>query len=253
MVPGLDRFQDHFKEYRDKYILIGGAACDTLLEDAGLDFRATKDLDIVLRVEALDVAFIEAFWAFIKKGGYKHQHKKTGEPCFYRFTEPDDSSYPIILELFSRKIDALSYEGEPHLTPIPVEDELSSLSAILLNEEYYDFLHEHKQEMDGITIVGPEALIPLKAKAWMDNSDRRKQGHEVRSSDIKKHRGDIPRIFTLLTAETKVSLPQGIENDMNEFLTRMIDEEDEVDLVRLGVTDMAFSEFLDRLKEIYIN
>lgn len=70
MIEGLERFRDHFREFTDQYVLIGGAACDLAMEAAGLPFRATKDLDIVLCVEALDAAFVEAFWEFINEGGY---------------------------------------------------------------------------------------------------------------------------------------------------------------------------------------
>lgn len=54
MVKGLELFKNHFRSYADRYILIGGTACDLAMREAGLDFRATKDLDIVLCVEALD-------------------------------------------------------------------------------------------------------------------------------------------------------------------------------------------------------
>ncbi|HEX3675870.1 MAG TPA: hypothetical protein VHU79_00535, partial [Sphingomicrobium sp.] len=37
-------------------MLIGGGACELLMGDVGVAFRATKDLDIVLIVEALDPA-----------------------------------------------------------------------------------------------------------------------------------------------------------------------------------------------------
>ncbi len=73
MVRGMDLFREHFAGFEDRYVLIGGAACDLAMQDAGLDFRATKDLDIVLCVEALDAEFVEAFWAFVKRGGYKQQ------------------------------------------------------------------------------------------------------------------------------------------------------------------------------------
>jgi hypothetical protein len=33
---------------------------------AGLAFRATKDLDIVLYVEALDAEFVRAFWTSVE-------------------------------------------------------------------------------------------------------------------------------------------------------------------------------------------
>nr|MDA3785494.1 hypothetical protein [Deltaproteobacteria bacterium] len=88
MVKGLDRFKEHFQEFADQYILIGGVACYLAMDDAGLDFRATKDLDIVLCVEALDKYFVKAFWNFIREGEYQIQEKSTGEKQFYRFYKP---------------------------------------------------------------------------------------------------------------------------------------------------------------------
>lgn len=61
MIKGLDIFINHFKGQEGKYILIGGAACDIALNDAGLAFRATKDLDIVLLIEVLDKEFSAVF------------------------------------------------------------------------------------------------------------------------------------------------------------------------------------------------
>jgi len=62
VVRGLDKFRKQFRAHADQYVLIGGAACDLLMEEAGLEFRATKNLDIVLSVEALDASFVRAFW-----------------------------------------------------------------------------------------------------------------------------------------------------------------------------------------------
>jgi hypothetical protein len=70
MVTGVDRFRAHFVDHEHQYVLIGGAACELIMDDAGLDFRATKDLDIVLIVEALDPAF-SAFMAFVKAEAMK--------------------------------------------------------------------------------------------------------------------------------------------------------------------------------------
>jgi hypothetical protein len=42
VVRGLDKFREQFRAYADQYVLIGGAACDLLMEEAGLEFRATK-------------------------------------------------------------------------------------------------------------------------------------------------------------------------------------------------------------------
>jgi hypothetical protein len=73
MVKGLELFASHFASYSNQYVLIGGTACSLVMEDAGLDFRATKDLDIVLYIEALDAQFVNALWQFIKNGGYQNR------------------------------------------------------------------------------------------------------------------------------------------------------------------------------------
>lgn len=70
MVRGLDIFRTWFADHVDQYILIGGTAATLAMEEAGLEFRATKDLDIVLHVEALTPEFGQAFWKFIDAGGY---------------------------------------------------------------------------------------------------------------------------------------------------------------------------------------
>ena len=53
MVTGLKSFQERFKGYEQQYTIIGGTACDLLMSDEGLDFRATKDIDLVLIIEAV--------------------------------------------------------------------------------------------------------------------------------------------------------------------------------------------------------
>ena len=57
---GLEIFRSYFADHAGSYALIGGAACTLLMEEAGLTFRATKDLDIVLHIEALESHFFYA-------------------------------------------------------------------------------------------------------------------------------------------------------------------------------------------------
>ena len=51
MVRGIERFKEFFSEYTGRYVIIGGTACDIILGNEGSEFRATKDLDIVLLLE----------------------------------------------------------------------------------------------------------------------------------------------------------------------------------------------------------
>jgi hypothetical protein len=82
MVKGLDLFRQHFADYADQYVLIGGTAATLAMDDAGLDFRATKDLDIVLHIEALNAEFGATFWTFVERGRYAiRQASDTGSPC----------------------------------------------------------------------------------------------------------------------------------------------------------------------------
>ena len=83
MVTGIEKFREQFSEFKGMYTLIGGVACGLIMDDAGLDFRATKDFDIVLIIEALTDDFGRSFWDFIKSGGYEIREKSNGEPMFY--------------------------------------------------------------------------------------------------------------------------------------------------------------------------
>jgi hypothetical protein len=83
LVKGLDLFRNHFKEYGNQFVLIGGTACDLVMGEAGFPFRATKDLDIVLLIEFLTPEFGRAFWEFIRGGGYTAKEKESGIRPFW--------------------------------------------------------------------------------------------------------------------------------------------------------------------------
>lgn len=67
MVRGITNFKKRFQGYEEQYVIIGGTACDLIMENEELPFRATKDIDLVLIVEALTAEFGETFWEFIKE------------------------------------------------------------------------------------------------------------------------------------------------------------------------------------------
>ena len=250
MVRGLDRFRTQFESHADHFVLIGGTACSLAMEEAGLEFRVTKDLDIVLCVEALDCDFVQAFWDFIRAGGYKNQQKSTGKKLFYRFYDPEDKTYPAMLELFSRKPDALTLQDNSHLTPIPVDEEVSSLSAILLDDDYYQFIHAGKQEIDGLPVVGPTYLIPLKARACLDLAERREAGEAGDQKDINKHKNDVFRLYRIVDPEISIDLPGSINGDLRQFIERM-ETEPTLDLKSLGLRYTSLEEVLGKLRSIY--
>lgn len=141
MIKGLDKFKEKFSGFEEQYVLIGGTASYLALDAAGLRARQTKDLDIVLSLEALTPDFVNVLWTFVKDGGYEHRQASTGKKTFYRFAKPSDESFPSMLELFSRATDGMETPADVHVVRIPADDEGYSLSAILLDDDYYRFLH----------------------------------------------------------------------------------------------------------------
>ena len=121
MVHGLEKFKEYFKDHTNQYVFIGGTACDIIMDELGAPFRATKDLDMVVIIEALDKSFGETFWKFIYDGGYENRQKSNGNNQFYRFTKPSDPSFPKMIELFSRSPIDFELKFETGLTPIHVD------------------------------------------------------------------------------------------------------------------------------------
>lgn len=249
MAAGIDKFRDHFADYNDQYIVIGGMACDLLLNEAGLDFRITKDIDMVLIVEAMTDDFAAALWDFINSGGYKARQRSTGKHEFYRFIEPTEAGYPSMIELFARPGKDVHFDYKGDLIPLHISDELSSLSAILLNEAYYDFLISGRTVSGNVSVLDALHLVPMKMKAWLDLNDRKAAGEHVNSRDIKKHRQDIFRLFPLIDPDTRIVVPSEVFNDIQSFLNAV--EEQPFDPHAIGLPlDKEY--VLDVYRNIYI-
>lgn len=230
MVKGIERFREYFRDFMDQYVLIGGAACDISFENNNANFRATRDLDVVLIVEALTRGFGQRFWQFIQDGGYQNRAKSSGTPQFYRFDKPSQEGFPLMIELFARTDYILKDGGE--LTPIHIDDSVSSLSAILLNDAYYQILLQGRDVIDGISVLKHSWLIPLKAKAWLDLNERSQRGEHVDSRDLKKHRNDIIRMAAELVLE-RCELPGEVRDDMADFIGVMNVSDQEIKNLKL--------------------
>jgi hypothetical protein len=112
------------------------------------------------------------------------------------------------------------YEGNYIIiggTAIPIDEDLSSLSAILMNDDYYFFTLEHSATEEGVRLANIESLICLKAKAFLDLSERKAKGEAIDEKNIRKHKNDIFRLATLLNETDIFSLPMEIKTDLNNF------------------------------------
>jgi hypothetical protein len=248
MIRGLDTFREYFKDYKEQYVLIGGAACDIVLEPTLVDARATKDFDIVLIVEAITPEFGRRIWSFIRDGGYKHKAKSTGAPQYYRFDEPADSRFPFMIELLSRNENVIPDEKQG-IIPLPIGESISSLSAILLNHDYYKLLFVGRETIDDIVILTPQYLIPFKAKAWLDLTDRKNRGEHVNTRDIRKHASDVVRLAAILSNDLHIDLPESVLVDMTEFVTRF--EANPIEPRSMGLKDIQARDIIARIRSVY--
>ena len=246
MVKGIDAFREYFENYEDQYVLIGGAACDILFKSKDISFRATRDLDLVLIIEALTPEFGERLWEFINDGKYRNKAVNGGDPQFYRFDKPEDITFPKMIELFCRK--DFELRNANGISPIHIDDEVSSLSAILLDDDYYQALIDGKAIIEGLSVLRPEYLILFKAKAYLDLKRRKENGENVDVSDVRKHKKDILRITAEIVLETVSDLPCSIQKDISAFIDSLEQEPFDRNLLKeYGLSNEMAVELLKRV------
>ena len=256
-MEGLKKFREAFAEFSDNYVIIGGTACDIVMTGTTVRPRATHDIDMIVIAENISEAFGERFWQFVREAGYrpaKRKHKEGETPKYelYRFSDGKDG-YPEMIELLSRHPDVL---GEPKgvvVEPLPIGDDVSSLSAIIMDDDLYHFAIEHSRLTDGIRHADPAALIALKAKAYLNLlADKQKRNH-VNSKDIRKHRSDILKNI-VITEDSQIEAPESIVRCINDFVDSIRRDWDDLSdplAASLGQDKEFVSELLNQLTKLF--
>lgn len=222
-VKGLEKFRDYFLDFKGNYVIIGGTACSIILRDTNTKPRATKDIDMILVVDQMTPEFGRQFWQFVRDGNYQVRERKRIEgkdpvPELFRFFQPRNDGFPFQVELLSKQPDILSTPTDFHLTPIPVGEEISSLSAILMDEEFYHFALEHSITKDDLHVADSIGLICLKIKAYLNLSAQEPPAH---SSDIRKHVSDVFKLMLSGNIMEPVVLSENMKKDVATFVEKM--------------------------------
>lgn len=251
MVVGLDMLKKYFAGFEKYYTIIGGTACEIKLEGQGIPFRATKDIDMLLIIEALENDFLKQFWQFIKDGEYQERQYEKGERKFFRFIKPKQENFPVIVELFSRKPETITLPEGFHLTPIPTDEEISSLSAMLLHDDYYEFTINNSSNEDGLMVANEPALLCLKAKAYLNNKKRKDDGHNVRNEDIEKHKKDVLKLAATLAGTYAIS--SQIKEDLKNYIQIVKSENPDITAIvkDLGLGNTSLIELLELIENTF--
>lgn len=222
---------EYMQHYSDDYILIGGNACVLNFENIGANFRATVDLDIVLITESTNDEFYEHLWGYILEYGYegKVYRGSNAGGAAYRFIQPEDNRVPNVpaqIELFSRKPDYFdaALAKRPHITPIKTGQGISNFSAILLDDDVYEFIRLSRIPLKGISTVNLECLFGLKSVAWHSNQVLFDEKKISDKNTVLKHPQDMISIanvieypkITLFPAQIFDSLQYSRECLLNE-------------------------------------
>ena len=153
-----------------------------------------------------------------------------------------------MIELFSRRPDYLK-ALDSRLAPIHVSEDVISLSAILLDEDYYNLLKAGTIDVDGVSVLDIKYLVLFKIKAWLDLSLRKDQNENVDSKNIKKHKNDVLRLMVNIGPDDNLVIKGQILNDVVAFLKSNIDKE--IDLKTLGIKGITYTEIMERIKSCY--
>lgn len=260
MVRGIEKFKEHFKGFEGNYVIIGGTACEIHEERNALPARATKDIDIILIIEALSYEFVERFWLFVKEANYGERNRGVNEDVhpkheYYRFRNPERSDYPYQIELFLRKLRLLNFPEDAHITPIPtLSEDLSSLSAILMSDDYYHFTIAHSQYEEDVHIANIESLICLKCKAFLDMTSRKAYGEHADSKEIAKHKKDVFRLIAMLAPADKFILPAVLQQDIVRFIEQVKDQLPNADFLEAaGLGRLSSTQLLAQLTSSFLS
>src|SRR5574344_1594098 len=228
MVP-LTKFASAFASFRDDYVVIGGTAVAEISLKNNMLPRATTDLDLIVLASLKRKSFITRLVRFAQEGGYE-EASRSSNFCSYRLSHPKDHSYPSVIELFCFD-QALGENLSDHLLHLRVSDEVS-FSAIMLEPLYRRFVEDHV-EKEEISYLNEEAMIPLKAKAFLGNRTLYLQNTPGSSlTNVRKHGRDIIRLSTLLDNAHPCCLPAPIFEDLLAAISWM--EKDGFDCAQIA-------------------
>lgn len=167
-----------------------------------------------------DLEFSSKFNSFVKNGGYKN-YSKEDKSHLYRFLNPKNDDFPYMIELFAKN--ELQIDNSL-LTPIKYENDYYNLSGIILDSEYFDFLQSGIKIIKNIPILNFTHIIPLKMYAYNNLIKDKEEGHNVKSSDIKKHMNDIIALIGLFIGSESIELSNKIYIEHLLFIEKLDDK-----------------------------
>ncbi|MFV3408903.1 hypothetical protein ACNH6C_09875 [Bdellovibrio bacteriovorus] len=211
---GFDHFCSYMSGLEDQFVIIGGSAASVLMEEQELEFRPTKDIDLVILTNASG-ELNSRMSGYVKAGAYSVKEATEGSPKYYRFSSPAGGEYPKVLEIFARNESEIVLDEGQYIIPI-ANDSSIKLSAILLDEEYFSLIKANIYRTEQNTpLINSVGNICLKARAHRELIERKRTDDgSVDAKDIKKHRNDILKVALTLVGDERPSIGPTVKADL---------------------------------------
>ena len=218
---GLSHFQKYCKEFDEQYVVVGGFATIMLLdEELGEGHgKATFDIDLVLLTNN-SVELAQRIKQYITDGKYDIQVGEKEQYKYYRFNNPKEENFAKEIELFASNENKLELDDKQRILPIDPEEGLYSLSAIMLDPEYFEMIKNNVNKSGAAPCTNTQATIMLKMSAFYDLKKRE-------DKKKKKHRRDILKLSLLLTGEEEIKLVGRMKEDFDSFIQHLKEELDQ--------------------------
>ena len=89
----------------------------------------------------------------------------------------------------------------------------------------------------------------FKAKAWLDLTEKKAVGQHVNDRDLRKHRGDVFRLYSIVDPTLRIDLPEKVTEEMKLFFAEV--EQAKLDVRQYDIEDVTFAEILMDYRRIY--
>lgn len=208
-------------KHKKNYFIIGGHATAYNLKLQGIDFRVTRDYDIVLISEVNDESFADDLSNFLKIGQYLYGYRNSdNKRIAYRFESPKKENYPEIIVFFVEEGKHMqSLDNRFAKLDITYDD--SKISAMVLSKDIYTFAKNHVIEINGLMFEDLSGLIALKSYAYFENLELYNL-KKVNSDSYKKHLRDIVKIIGAMPQED-IHKINGLPDTLKKSIEKIID------------------------------
>ena len=123
-----------------------------------------------------------------------------------------------------------------------------SLSAILVDDDYYEMLGEGVEVIDGVPVLGLRHLPVFKMHAWTNLTREREAGIPIRAEEIRKHRSDVCKLCALITPGERVELSDAAREEVASFCAEQPCDNNMLRMRRIPLDALGMRRHIARLR-----